>query len=130
MSAIKEHIEDFRDAVKTIFNSILGIVLVGGAVVGIHGFFWGEQEGYVRAGDCRNTVFLKQNSPETWFKKFTCSYVKSRSGKVMSGTCVHLETEGPVCQTAYRYEKIPEVRCTDPNFPYIGEDDQCHSNSQ
>jgi hypothetical protein len=94
------------------------------------GLFWGEETGEVKYGDCRNNIMVEEGAGSTWFKKFTCTYVKSQSGKILRGTCVHVETEGAVCQTAYIYEKKPQMHCTDPKLPYPGFDDMCHSEFQ
>jgi hypothetical protein len=43
----------------------------------LHYVFWGEQEGNIKVDDCRATVAVKEDSLETWFKKFTCLYQKT-----------------------------------------------------
>jgi hypothetical protein len=47
---------------------------------------------------------------------------KDTERKILSGTCVHVVTDGPVCQTAYIYSKKSQVVCNDPKFPYAGYD--------
>jgi hypothetical protein len=99
--------------------------------VGVGGWLytkmWNEQEGNAMYEDCRNKISIQEGSADTLCKDFTCNYVKTRSGKILSGTCVHVVTEGPVCQTAYIYNKKSQVVCSDPKFPYPGLDDLCHS---
>jgi len=88
---------------------------------------WGEKEGRARYEDCRNKITIQEGSSEAWFKNFTCSYVKTQSGKVLSGTCVHVVTEGQVCQMAYIYYKKSQVVCNDPKLPFPAYDDKCHA---
>jgi hypothetical protein len=120
------------EAKKSDTFSALGcfvLIVVGLASIGaLRNYFLGEEEGQVKYEDCRNKITVQEDSSDTWFKKFTCSYAKTQSGKIMSGVCVHVETEGPVCQTAYIYYKKPQIVCSDPKFPNAGYDDLCHSN--
>jgi hypothetical protein len=51
---------------------------------------------------------------------------ESQSGKIISGTCVHVETDGPVCETSYVCQQKPQIRCADPNFPNPGIDEKCY----
>src|ERR1700722_12238120 len=95
---------------------LLGIAYA--IISGVGGYFWGEESGEIKYNDCRNSISLEDGSGSTLFKRFTCTYVKSQSGKILRGTCVHVETEGAVCQTAYIYEKKPEIHCKDPKFPF------------
>jgi len=64
-----------------------------------------------------------------------------KSGKIMSGVCVHTDTEktllssSGVCATAYVYEKTPDASCQGNindgvKYPYLGYDDQCYSTPQ
>jgi hypothetical protein len=76
-------------------------------LVAVHTYVFGEQEGEAKYEDCRNKITIKQDSTDTWFKKFTCSYAKNETGKIIGGVCVHVETEGSVCQAAYIYYKQP-----------------------
>ena len=94
------------------------------------GKIWGEQEGYVKTDDCRSTVMLKASSPETWFKKFTCVYRRTKRGVLISGVCVSVDTDGAVCKTVYEYEREGPKVCTDPKFPYLREDDMCYEGPQ
>ncbi len=115
------------EKVGTAFGGLLFIILVTSGIKGGYNTFWGEQEGLVKTDDCRRMVTVKEDSPETWFKKFTCTYRKTQKGIVMSGTCVAIDTEGAACQTAYMYEKkVSNGGCNDPKHPYLGEDDLCY----
>ena len=96
----------------------------------VHDHVWGEREGVTRIADCRSVISVKEGSYDTWFKTFTCSYVRSKSGKLIGGRCVAVETDGPVCKKVYGYEKRSELTCSDPKLPYIGVDEMCHSDPQ
>jgi hypothetical protein len=109
---------------------VLVVFLILGGLGIIYNAIWGEQEGFTKTDDCRNTVMVQEGSLGTWFKKFTCTVKKTKSGKTISGVCVSVVTEGSVCQTVYTYSKKPAVECSDPKFPYLGYDDMCHSDYQ
>ncbi len=113
--------------------AILGLVCYGAysLFVNIGGGF-GEQEGYVKTDDCRESLFLKEDTAQTYFKQFTCTYRKTASGKILGGTCSHIVMDGSpaYCKTVYTYEKSPQVHCTDPKFPFAGIDDMCHTMPQ
>jgi hypothetical protein len=86
---------------------LFATIFVIAGLIAAHNYLWGEQEGEAKYEDCRNKIMVKQDSTEKLFKKFTCSYAKNENGKIISGVCVHVETEGAVCQTAYIYYKQP-----------------------
>jgi hypothetical protein len=107
------------------------LVVIGiSFAAGLYDSLWGEQEGVTRYEDCRDKIYIEQASSDALFKRFTCSYSKTRTGKLLSGLCIHVVTEGPVCQAAYIYNKKAEITCTDPKFPYPAYDDLCHSDPQ
>lgn len=110
------------------------LVLVGLALYGLvsaHNSFWGEQEGTIKTSDCRKTIPVKEDSADTWFKKFICTYRRTNKGIVMSGYCEAVEIDNGVCETVYSYQKkINNGECSDPKFRYLGEDDMCHSDPQ
>jgi len=83
----------------------------------------GEQEGSINTDDCREHVFLKEGSPETRYRKFTCAYLRSNSGKLISGFCESVELEGKTCKTVYKYEKKPWTTC--PAHSSLNVDDRC-----
>ena len=112
------------------------IVLVVGVLIwGVQAIFWGEREGTVKYDDCREVVTLEPESPRTLFKSFTCSYTKTKSGRVIRGLCVHVDNDSTMfsashtCATAFVYEKGNEG-CTDSRFPYLHYDDRCYSQPQ
>jgi hypothetical protein len=108
---------------------VIGLAIFG-VIQGCKGI-GGEQEGFIKTDDCRRTVMVKEGSTETWFKKFTCMYRKTHQGVTMGGTCVAVDTDGAVCQTVYMYQKqLKNAGCMDPNTPYLGEDDMCHTTPQ
>ena len=106
------------------------LVLVVALLGSLRDHIWGEREGFTKTDDCRNTVIVKEGSFDTWFKKFTCTEIRTKSGRIIKGTCVAVDTEGPVCQTVYTYDKKPQIVCSDPKFPYAGFDDMCHVDPQ
>ena len=103
-------------------DTIVGVVVFGLIIFGVLaviGYFSGgmESEGIVKYDDCRQILTIKEGSGDTFGKKFTCEYIRSKSGKLMSGTCVHIDTENGVCTTAYVYEKKSEFNCGDNSTP-------------
>jgi hypothetical protein len=104
--------------------------LIGGGLVWGYNTLWGEREGTIKTDDCRARITLKENSSDTWFKKFTCSYRKTTKGIVMSGYCEAVDISAGVCDTVYFYVKSPPNVCTDPSFPYLGTDDKCYAQPQ
>jgi hypothetical protein len=119
----------FREQLRNnvISTLVLCIVVVSGII--LHNYVLGEQDGEVKYEDCRNKVTIEEGATDTWFKKFTCSTIKTKSGKVIRGVCVNVVTEGPVCQTVYIYSKRPTASCP-ASFPYLGYDDLCHTTFQ
>lgn len=122
--------------VETLIGSIvpLGVLaLVIWGIGSIFGVSFGiENEGVVKYDDCRTTVTLQSNSWERYFKKFTCEYDKTQSGKIISGVCVHTDNDSSLlatsstCSTAYIYElKQDPAVCTDPKYPFLRYDDKC-----
>ena len=107
-------------------------------LVGIVVFLWwlfsdnGERDGHVRYDDCREVVTLSPDSYQHFLKPFTCVTVKTGKGKVMGGSCVHIDYDGSFfsgshgCKVAYIYEKKQDDLCRDPKYPHLGYDDMCH----
>jgi hypothetical protein len=122
--------ESLTEKIQTVVGTVFLIGFLIAGVGAVQRSVWGEQEGTTRTNDCRNSVSVKEGSYVTWFKKFTCSYVKSKSGKIIGGTCVSVETDGAVCNTVYSYDKKSDLHCTDPKFPYVGIDEICHTEPQ
>ena len=108
------------------------LVIIGLIIWGVTSLVGGEREGFVKYDDCRQTINLKADTLQKYYKKFTCSYSNTLSGKIMGGTCVHVDTSGGLfsnestCETAYVYEKDPEVTCSK-EYPYLGIDDKCYT---
>lgn len=78
-----------------------------------------ESEGTVKYDDCRQIITTAQGSSDTWGKNFTCTNFKAKSGRLISGTCVHIETENGICTKAYVYEKKSDFNCgknSTPNY--------------
>jgi hypothetical protein len=94
------------------------LVIIGLIIWGVTSLIGGEREGSVKYDDCRQTINLKSDTFQKYYKKFTCEYEKTSSGKMMGGTCVHVDTSGgrfsnaSTCETGYVYQKDPEVTCS------------------
>lgn len=116
--------------ISDVWGAIVGIflffVICGLVLGGLMTIFGGESEGTVKYDDCRQTITIKQNSWDTLFKKFICSDFKSNSGKLISGTCVHIDTESGSCKTVYIYTKEPDINCGNNSTPDV--DDKCYCN--
>jgi hypothetical protein len=102
---------------RTIFLSALMIFLVG----------CGERQGEVKWSDCREKIFVSEDSIESLTKRFTCSYWKTNGGKLLGGQCVNIETEeNGSCRKAYIYNKSADKVCNDPKYPRLHVDDLCY----
>lgn len=122
-------------------ESLVGpLIVIALLCLGVHWFFFGEQEGSVDFADCRQKIELKDGESGTFLKKFTCELQKTKDGKVMSGICAHIETEAGKCTTAYVYDKKPEVTCKENQeltyegsceckYGFINKGDTCVSNT-
>jgi hypothetical protein len=114
-------------------GGLVTIVVIGLILWGISALFFGEREGTVNVSDCRETISLQPDTFQKYYKTFTCTTQKTKSGLLMRGVCIHVDTDGSIfssshsCAVAYVYEKKQEGHCTDPKFPYLGEDDKCYS---
>jgi len=86
------------------------------------------QEGTVKYDDCRKIVYLKSASWRLKVYSFTCEYVKRKSGKIVTGRCIHVETtDDGKCETAYIYdiEVKPDAGCSQ-EYPFFGNDGKCY----
>lgn len=112
-------------------------LLIGGFLF----LFGGEREGVVKYDDCRQIVQLKSDTTQKYYKKFTCSYSKTQSGKIMSGECVNISNDNSLlgnkstCATAYVYEKEQDPVCKNNIkggilYPYLGYNDNCFTEPQ
>jgi hypothetical protein len=60
----------------------------------------------IKTDDCRATIHVKEGSWDTFFKTFTCTYRKTKSGTIMGSFCQAVETNSAgVCTAVYSYEK-------------------------
>ncbi len=132
-----------KTKIQEIKESVIGIVysmMVIGLVVGMLSWllssniiyiFGGEKEGIIKYDDCREIIRLKDNPYQKIYKSFICDYTKTTTGKIMSGTCVHVNTSwlSGKCEQAYVYvyDKEPETKCLENG--YLGYDGQCYCNS-
>jgi hypothetical protein len=114
------------------FVPLLVFLLFVAGLVWIHQAIWGEREGTIKTDDCRARIVIKEGSSETWFKKFTCSYEKTRGGTIVGGYCeaVDINSAG-ACETVYVYTKDIQNSCgANPTAPYLGDDNLCHATPQ
>lgn len=89
----------------------------------------GEREGTVKTSDCRERIFINEDSIEALTKKFTCTYYKTRQGRIMGGSCVHIEYDSNgQCKASYTYSKKQDNVCLDKANPRLGMDDLCYPN--
>jgi hypothetical protein len=86
----------------------------------------GEREGAVKSDDCREQIPIQEGSFAAFNKTFDCRYEKSKSGKIMSGSCTAVEVDGNgTCKASYSYEKTPWLNCGPRGR--LKDDDQCYS---
>jgi hypothetical protein len=83
-----------------------------------------EREGAVKSDDCREQIPIQEGSFAAFNKTFDCQYEKSKSGKIMSGSCTAVETDGSTCKSSYTYQKAPWKTCS-PGFR-LKDDDLCY----
>ena len=100
-------------AAETKGSAALGWVVLIIAFVVVMAALHGEHEGTVKYDDCREVIVLSPDTLQTFYKSFTCTYVKTNKGHIMSGVCVSVEEPwfGPGCTKAYIYYKKPFADC-------------------
>ena len=124
------------EAIIILLGGLFFIALLISFGLWIFGFNFGRTyEGTVKYDDCKQIV--KVNSDDYWqiyFHKFTCNYIKTKSGAIMGGECVRIEKDQsypvPMCAKAYVYQLDSSGVCTDPKYPYLGYDDMCYTTPQ
>ncbi len=99
------------------FGAIGSLIFFGLILWVISGLMGGESQGTVKYDDCRQVINTKQGNWDTYFKKFTGEDYRSKSGRLISGTYVHIDTSGGACTTAYVYEKKSDFNCGDNSTP-------------
>lgn len=103
--------------------------MIGAIGFGLYFVFGGsEREGLVKIDNCLEVVQLKNDSIQSYYKDFTCVMEKSKSGRIISGSCTHIDMSGNTCKTAFIYQKKPSDVCKDPKFPHLHYDDLCWPN--
>ena len=103
------------------------IVMASVFVWGVTAFLGGEREGVIDYEDCREIVTLKPDDLQRYYKKFTCSYTKTNSGKIARGFCSRIVLKEGLCRTAYVYEKKSEIKCSE-DYPYLDlYDEKCYN---
>ncbi len=108
--------------IKRKFILILTVFLAGTILSGCAS----KKEGIVKYDDCREIIELKDGSYEKEYKDFTCTIEKTKTGKIMMGTCVNIETENNICRRAYYYTLKPELTCEENQ--YLTSDEKCRCN--
>lgn len=106
--------------------SLFAIGIIGYGLYSIFG--GGEREGTFKIDDCREVVQLSSDNFQRYYKDFTCVIQKSKSGRIISGECAHIDMSGNVCKTAFVYDKKASGVCNDPKFPHLHYDDLCYPN--
>jgi len=103
---------------RVIFYTLITSLVISGC---------GENEGTVKTADCREIIYIKESSVETWTKSFTCIYQKTRQGRLMGGYCVNVEYDSNGgCRKSYTYFKKQAEVCLDKANPVLREDDMCY----
>jgi hypothetical protein len=118
------------DALKILgsISLIIVILMLFGVSFGV------ENEGIVKYDDCRQTITIQENSWQKYLMKFTCNYIKSPTGKILGGECVHVVNDSSLlgasntCGTAYVYQKSPEVQCSDITNGFLDINGNCQCN--
>lgn len=89
----------------------------------------GEREGTVSTDNCREQIYIKETSIQALTKTFTCTYYKTRQGRTMGGTCIHIDYDNNgQCKASFTYFKKQDNVCLDKLTPRLGEDDLCYPN--
>ncbi|MFA4845745.1 MAG: hypothetical protein WC654_04260 [Patescibacteria group bacterium] len=115
---------------KPVEKGFVPLILIGILLWGFYLFFGGEREGEVKYSDCREIIKLSDNPIQLFYKKFTCTYEKTASGRIRRGTCVHIEhpfslfRSNNECDIAYLYYKEQEDVCPK-DYPVLQYDDKC-----
>jgi hypothetical protein len=129
---LSSHQEGEGDASGLAILALIGLAIWGGSSI-----FFGEREGFIKYEDCREVIRLQPDTLQKYYKTFTCSYRKTKSGKHMGGVCVHVDSAGTLfsasnaCTSAYVYQAESQNEgCKQPAYPYLGYDDQCHKEPQ
>ena len=106
--------------IKTIIFTLISVLMLSSC---------GEREGTVSTNNCREQIYIKENSIEAATKKFTCTYYKTNQGRIMGGNCVHIDYDSNgQCKASYTYLKKQDEVCLDKANPRLGQDDMCYPN--
>jgi copper chaperone CopZ len=124
--SVKSKINNISESVWPLVFLVIVVFVFAGILHGVTSLIGGEREGTIVYDDCRETIKLKTDTFQKYYKKFTCDYFKTNSGKIYDGECVHINKSwfGSDCQTAYIYERSPDV-CPSDSKAFINSDDTC-----
>jgi hypothetical protein len=134
MSERKSFIEKAKETVVGLGLTAVALLVVFaifGAVAGTFNLvvssIAAESEGVVSFSNCREQIYVQEDTLRRYFSQFTCDIQRTETGKIMSGTCVNIKLadDGSGCTTAYIYEKQPEVKCPT-DMPYLSYDEMCY----
>jgi|GEM_PF-2005567 len=135
MKKIKQIFHQKGSGELTGIISLVFIVLVIWGIFSLFGVSFGaENEGITKYDDCRQIVNIQENSWQRYFMKFTCTYIKSSTGKILGGQCVHIANDNSLlggshtCATAYVYQKSSEVVCPDTVNGFLDVNGNCQCN--
>jgi hypothetical protein len=105
---------------KTIVLAVISVMMLSSC---------GEREGTVSTHDCREQIQIKETSFHALTKTFTCEYIRTRQGRLMSATCVHIDYDNNgQCKASFTYFKKQDNVCLDKATPRLGMDDFCYPN--
>lgn len=97
------------------------ILMVGVMMLGVGC----EKNGTVNIDDCRESIVLNEDDPETYLHNFTCTIRKTTDGKLMKGFCsrVKLADDG-TCLKSFTYQKAA-YKCPE-SHKYLDWDGHCY----
>jgi len=117
---------------------IVGLIVIVAIIMFVLYFFgvsFGvESEGIVKYDDCRQIITIQDNSWQKYLMKFTCNYIKSPTGKIIGGECVHITNDysllgsSNACKKAYIYQRNPDVKCPDMVNGFLDTNGVCKCN--
>lgn len=99
-----------NDSFETSFGTIIVLWLVFWF---IYWFYWGEVEWTVHNIDnCQVNIIVKDVFYNKIFRKFVCTYEKTKSGDLINGVCYNANFNNNwICTKLIKYTKRPALIC-------------------